>query len=57
MWVVEIHTYDYFTGNKTEQHKFYCREDAENRYVKEKSHDFDYGDHYRETRMFEAKGS
>lgn len=53
MWVVEIHEYDYFTGNKTEQHKFICKEEAEKKYVEAKSHDFDYGDHYRTTKMFQ----
>lgn len=55
MWVVDIHTYDYFTGNKTEQYKYDCEEEAEKRYVKEKSRDFDYGDHYRTTKMFEVR--
>lgn len=57
MWVVNIHEYDYFTGNKTEQHKFESKEEAEKKYDKEKSHDFDYGDHYRETSIFETRGS
>lgn len=57
MWIVDIHTYDYFTGNKTEQYKFDCKEEAEKKYVEKKSHDFDYGDHYRETKMFEVEES
>ena len=57
MWVVDVHEYDYFTGNKTEQFKYDSEEEAEKRYVKEKSRDFDYGDHYRETKMFEIRES
>lgn len=57
MWVIEIHEYDYFTGNKTKQYAYHCKEDAENRLVREELKDFDYGDHYRTTKMFEVKGS
>lgn len=32
-------------------------EEAEKKFVKEKSKDFDYGDHYRTTKMFEIKES
>ena len=57
MWVVEIQEYDYFTGNRIDQYVYECEEEAEKRYTKEKSRDFDYGDHYRKTTLFKARGS
>lgn len=56
MWVVDIHTYDYFTGNKTEQYKYDSEEEAVKRFIREKPKDFDYGNHYRTTKMFEIGG-
>lgn len=54
MFVVDIHEYDYFTGNKNEQRVFDDRQSAMEVYSKERSKDFDYGDHYRKTTIFEG---
>jgi hypothetical protein len=54
MFIVDIHEYDYFTGNQNKQKIFEDKETAMNVYSQEKSKDFDYGDHYRKTTIFEG---
>lgn len=57
MFVIEITEYDYFIGTRGSRMTFKDRDEAEAKYQKEKSKDFDYGDHYRTTRMHETKES
>ena len=55
MFIIEIHEYDCLTGNVTRQIHFDDEKEARRRYEKEKKKDFDYGDHYRTTKMFTWK--
>lgn len=55
MWIVNVHEYDYFTGNNIKQHRFENRKDAEEKYEQERTKDFDYGDHYRKTTIFKTE--
>lgn len=55
MFIIEIHEYDCLTGNVIRQINFDDEREARRRYEKEKKKDFDYGDHYRTTKMFTWK--
>ena len=57
MFIVHIHEYDYFTGNSDKEYAFETKEDAEEKYSKERNKDFDYGDHYRKTSIHESEES
>lgn len=55
MFVIQIQVYDYFAGTKIRDIEISDPDEAKVRYDSEKKKDFDYGDHYRQTRMFEIK--
>lgn len=55
MWIVEIHEYDQLTGNNYEQVRFRDYDSAEDYFEAERTYDFDYGNHYRKTRLFESR--
>jgi hypothetical protein len=54
MYIVETHEYDQLTGNNYEQVKFHDYDSAEDYFEAQRSKDFDYGNHYRKTTMFEV---
>ena len=53
MFIVEIHEYDCLTGNTYKQEEYHDRDTAEAVYETQRIYDFDYGNHYRKTRLFE----
>ena len=55
MWIVEVHECDQLTGNDYNQVRFNDYDSAEDYFEAERTKDFDYGNHYRTTRLFESQ--
>lgn len=53
MYIVEVHEYDVLTGNDYVDYEYEDRDTAEAAFEAQRTKDFDYGDHYRETKLFE----
>ena len=54
MWIVEIHEHNQKTDNY-DQVRFLDYDSAEDYFEAERSSDFDYGNHYRITSLFERQ--
>jgi hypothetical protein len=54
-YIVEIRSYDYFAGNTRKATQFATLLEAWNSFINARKHDFDFGDHYRCTRIYGVK--